>query len=84
MATCLETSWRIDPAEARVVVIPNTLELTTLWVSQPLRDEVESNPRLSFGSGFEPWPFNPAGDLDLEGLFPESVRARRGRVRHGA
>ena len=33
----LETCWRIDPAEARVVVIPNTLELNTLWVSPAAR-----------------------------------------------
>ena len=33
--TALETCWRIDPSQARVVVIPNTLELKTLWVSRP-------------------------------------------------
>ena len=38
----LETCWRIDPAEARVVVIPNTLELQSLWVSQSLDDEVRA------------------------------------------
>ena len=42
--TALETCWRIDPAEARVVVIPNTLELKTLWVSRPLEDEVRAHP----------------------------------------
>ena len=34
--TALETCWRIDPSQARVVVIPNTLELKSLWVSAPL------------------------------------------------
>ena len=33
----LETCWRIDPIEARMVVIPNTLELNTLWVSPAAR-----------------------------------------------
>ena len=33
----LETCWRIDPTEARLVVIPNTLELNTLWVSPAAR-----------------------------------------------
>ena len=42
--TALETCWRIDPAEARVVVIPNTLEVKTLWVSAPLEDEVRAHP----------------------------------------
>ncbi len=42
----LDTCWRIDPAEARVVVIPNTLELKSLWVSSPLEDEVRAHPHL--------------------------------------
>jgi hypothetical protein len=74
---CLATCWRIDPREARVVVIPNTLELTTLWVSAPLAEEVESSPALAFESEFLPWPIDQHGALDQESLFPESVRARR-------
>jgi hypothetical protein len=74
---CLATCWRIDPREARVVVIPNTLELTTLWVSAPLADEVDSSPALAFESEFLPWPIDQQGALDQESLFPESVRARR-------
>ena len=45
--SALETCWRIDPAEARVVVVPNTLELTSLWVSRPLEDEVRAHPHLA-------------------------------------
>jgi hypothetical protein len=74
---CLATCWRIDPREARVVVIPNTLELTTLWVSAPLADEVDTSPALAFESEFLPWPIDQQGALDQESLFPESVRARR-------
>ena len=81
IAACFDTCWRVDPREARLVLIPNTLELTTLWVTGPLADEVEANPGLSFESGFEPFPFDGSGALDQERLFPESVRARR---RHGA
>ena len=73
----LDTCWRIDPSEARVVVIPNTLELNTLWVSQPLADEVRAHPHLSFETDFAPPPFSPDGQLDQEALFPESVRGRR-------
>jgi hypothetical protein len=80
VTACFDTCWRIDPAEARLTVIPNTLELTTLWVTPPLAGEVESNPGLSFASDFEPWPFDVAGSLDQESLFPESVRARRGHA----
>ena len=47
IAAALDTCWRIDPAQARVVVIPNTLELKTLWVSSPLEDEVRAHPHLA-------------------------------------
>ena len=77
IVACLDTCWRIDPAEARVVVIPNTLELTTLWVSEPFTDEVKVDPSLTFETDFLPWPIDASGRLDQEALFPESVRARR-------
>jgi hypothetical protein len=73
----LETCWRIHPSEARLVVIPNTLELKSLWVSPALEAEVRAHPHLSLETGFEPIPFADDGTLDQEALFPESVRARR-------
>jgi hypothetical protein len=78
-ATALETCWRIDPAEARLVVVPNTLELKTLWVAPALHDEATSNPRLKVDTDFRPIPFSSEGWLDQEGLFPESIRGRRAR-----
>ncbi len=77
IAACLDTCWRIDWNEARVVVIPNTLELTDLWVTRPFFDEVEADPSLAFVSEFVPWPIDAIGTLDQESLFPESLRARR-------
>lgn len=77
VSACLDTCWRIDPSEARAVFIPNTLELTTLWVTKPLEAEVRARPGLTFDSEFQPTPFDGAGRLDLAGMFPESVRARR-------
>jgi hypothetical protein len=73
----LDTCWRIDPAEARVVVIPNTLELKTLWVSQPLEAEVRAHPHLVRETDYLPMPFSADGTLDQESMFPESVRGRR-------
>jgi hypothetical protein len=78
----LETCWRIDPSEARVVVIPNTLELTTLWVSPALDQEVRNHPELTRESDFLPMPVDDDGSLDLVGLFPESVAARRRHAGH--
>ena len=58
-----------------MVVIPNTLELTTLWVSRPLEDEVRAHPHLTRETEYQPMPIGDDGELDLVGLFPESQRA---------
>jgi hypothetical protein len=76
----LETCWRIDPSQARVVVIPNTLELKTLWVSPPLEDEVRSHPHLARVTDYLPMPLEVDGSLDQVRLFPESIRGRRERA----
>jgi Lactate racemase N-terminal domain len=75
----LDTCWRIDPAQARIVVIPNTLELQNLWISRPLDDEVRVHPHLTCETDFQPMPFLEDGSLDQTRLFPASVRGRRGR-----
>src|SRR5262249_10166813 len=76
-AVALDTCWRIEWSEARLVLIPNTLELTTLWVTQPLAAEVEAHSSLTFETDFQPMPFDAEGNLDQELLFPESLRGRR-------
>jgi hypothetical protein len=76
-AAALDTCWRIDPSEARVVVIPNTLEVKTLWVSPALEAEVAADSRLIRETEYQPIPFSPDGWLDQEAMFPESVRGRR-------
>jgi hypothetical protein len=73
----LDTCWRIDPTEARLVIIANTLEVNTLWVSPALEDEVKAHSHLTRESEYQPIPISPDGWLDQELLFPESVRGRR-------
>ncbi len=73
----IETCWRIDASEARVVVIPNTLELNTLWVSPALEAEVAAHPHLTRETDYLPAPFSASGTLDQDALFPRSVRALR-------
>jgi len=77
--TALETCWRIEFSQARVVVIPNTLELETIWVSPPLDDEVRAHPHLTRETDFLPIPFLADSSLDQVQLFPESIRGRRGK-----
>jgi hypothetical protein len=75
----LETCWRIEFNQARVVVIPNTLEVKEMWVSPAFLEDVQADPDLSFETDFLPMPFSPDGWLDQETLFPSSVRGRRAR-----
>jgi hypothetical protein len=78
IATCLDTCWRAERSEARMVIIPNTLELTTLWVTAAFEKDVETLAHVRRDTDYGPIPF--AGDtLEQERLFPESVRARRRR-----
>jgi hypothetical protein len=75
----LETCWRTEMSQARLVVIPNTLELKTLWVSPTLEDEVRAHPHLARETDYLPISFLPDGTLDQSRLFPESIRGRRVR-----
>lgn len=75
--TAIDTCWRIDPAEARIVVIPNSLELETLWVSPTLEAEVRADRHLTRETEYQPWPFLADGTLDRAGMFPHSVCGRR-------
>ncbi|QEH32827.1 hypothetical protein OJF2_13110 [Aquisphaera giovannonii] len=73
----VETCWRLDPQAARLVVIPNTLELETLWASRAFEDEIRANPHLERLGEYRPLPLGPEGNLDQELMFPHSTRSRR-------
>jgi hypothetical protein len=75
----LETCWRTHADQSRMVLIPNTLELTSFWVTEPMADEVAAHQELAVEGEFRPIPFDSGGNLEQERLFPESQRARRGR-----
>ncbi|MBV8557970.1 MAG: hypothetical protein JO116_20590 [Planctomycetaceae bacterium] len=70
----------MNPLDARLVIIPNTLELETLWVSEAFEREVRAHPNLKRQTEYQPIPFLTDGTLDQSAMFPESVRARRGRA----
>ncbi len=80
IAACLDTCWRTEREQARMVIIPNTLELTSFWITPPLINEVHAHPELEFETGFVPLPLGGDGCLEQEWLFPESQRARRNGV----
>ena len=48
---------------AKMVRIKNTLELTDVWASEPMLQEIESNPRLEISSGPFECKFDNEGAL---------------------
>jgi hypothetical protein len=77
IAGCLDTCWRTARDQARMVLIPNTLELTTMWVTPAMAADIEADPELAFDTEFLTIPLDEDGNLEQERLFPESQRARR-------
>ncbi len=53
----------LDPTRARVVLVRNTLDLATLWVSPALLAEVEANPSLAALGPPVPLAFTDDGSL---------------------
>ncbi|MCL8209293.1 MAG: DUF362 domain-containing protein [Actinomycetia bacterium] len=63
LAVALKAALPVDPEQARVVRIPDTLHLETLWVSRPVADELRSNPRFTVTGETRTLSFDAAGNL---------------------
>jgi hypothetical protein len=83
IAACLDTCWRAERSQVRLAIIPNTLELETIWITPPLAYDAQRNDKILMDSDFQAMPFDDAGTLVQERLFPESTRARRAGARRG-
>jgi hypothetical protein len=79
IAMGLQTCWQPDLAKVRMALVPNTLELSELWVSPVLAEEARSRPHLEVVGEARPLPFDATGNLEQERLFPQAARGRRGR-----
>ena len=79
---CIETAWQPFPERLRFGVIPNTLEVSELWVSPALAEEAKKNPNLAVDEPAMDLPFDSQGNLCQEILFPHCVRARRRAAQH--
>jgi hypothetical protein len=77
VAGAVETCWQPVQGQIKFAIIPNTLEVAELWVSAPLAAEARTNPNLELVGDSIPLPFDAAGNLLQEKLFPHSVRGRR-------
>ena len=77
LETCLHTCWEPDLEKVRLAIIPNTLELTELYVTDALAAELDAGDgSLQVGPQRE-IPFTDDGQIDQVTLFPHSLRARR-------
>jgi hypothetical protein len=79
LAMGVQTCWQPNLQALRMVFIPNTLELGELWVSAALVEEAKTNPHLEAAGPLQAIPFDSAGNVVQEKLFPHSVRGRRAR-----
>ena len=73
----IETCWQPNFDKVRFCLIPNTLEVTDLWVSSPLAEEAKTLPNIELVGEPRTLPFNEYGELDQSALFPNCVRASR-------
>jgi hypothetical protein len=80
IAMGLRTCWQPRQEKVRLALIPNTLELTELWISAPLVEEAKKGADMQLTEGARPLPFDASGNLQQEILFPHSVRGRRTRI----
>ena len=76
----IDTCWQPIAGRVKLCLIPNTLEVSELWISEPLLAEAVAAGCAVVGDSVEV-PFNAAGNVDQERLFPHSVRAGRTKVR---
>jgi hypothetical protein len=79
MERCIETCWQPEYEKVKFCVIPNTLEVAEMWVSEPLAADGRDDPNLEFVGDPVPLPLDARGNLMQEQLFPHSVRGRRAK-----
>ena len=62
ISIALKTCFRVDPPNARVVRIKNTLELERLWISEALVEEARSRANVSVDGEPEEMGFDEEGN----------------------
>lgn len=63
LAIAVQTLWGVKPETARIAWIKNTLELSQLWVSEPLWAELEQHELVEPIGELEPIRFDAGGGL---------------------
>lgn len=73
----LESCWRPRWNEIRMAIIPNSLELESLWVSQALYADIQGRPEVKQVSDLQDIPFDQLGNVIQTNLFPHALCTRR-------
>ncbi|MBI4876921.1 MAG: hypothetical protein HY822_19970 [Acidobacteria bacterium] len=63
LETVADTVGRFDPRELKIGWIRNTMQLSRLVFSEPLREEIEANPELEIAGGPLEIPYDADGNL---------------------
>jgi hypothetical protein len=75
--TAIDTCWEPDLARVRMAIIPSTLELSHLYVTEALARELKpGEERTEVGDPIE-LPFIHGDELDQRRLFPHAFVSRR-------
>jgi hypothetical protein len=77
ITTGLDTCWRIDRHEAQMVLVPNTLELEHLYISEALVEEAKGISSLEISPEPADWCWDVSGNIDQALLFPHANQGRR-------
>jgi hypothetical protein len=75
----IDTCWQPIPEKLKFAIIPNTLEVAEMWVSDPLVEIAKKDSNLEVIGKSIPLSFDEKGNIEQEKLFPHSVRSRRSR-----
>lgn len=75
--TALETCWVPDLEQVRLAVIPNTLELGRIYVSERLAENLDLGDARGEIGPPTALPFLPDDRLDQAALFPHALQGRR-------
>ena len=79
----VDTCWQPNFDKIRMAMIPNTLEVSDLWVSAPVAEEARKTKGLEVIGSPRELPFDAYSNLIQEELFPECVRAHRKKKHAG-
>ena len=73
----IDSCWNPIQDKLKVCIIPNTLEVTDMWLSPALLQTVVNESYIEVVGEEQAIPFDGAGNLKQTQLFPHCVRAKR-------